>query len=58
MSLTTGFFDAWAGYLSRRRDNREHRQTIDAVSDLPPHILRDIGWPGAYERQRKHHRDW
>jgi len=34
--------------LSRR--SRE-RRTIAAISELPPHLLKDIGWPGAHDRK-------
>lgn len=54
MSLTSELFGAWRRYSSRRQEQRIHRDTIEAVGTLPPHILKDIGWPGAYERQRKY----
>jgi hypothetical protein len=53
MPVTTGFWNSYVGYISRIRERRAHRQTTDAIADLPPHILRDIGWPGAYERSLK-----
>ena len=57
MLFPTNFFDAWRTYSALRKKQRRHRETIEAVSDLPPHILRDIGWPGRYERQRRY-RGW
>ena len=57
MTFTDTLFDTWRHYSTRRRERREHRDTINAVSDLPTHILKDIGWPGAYDRQRKY-RGW
>jgi len=50
--FTTAFFDGWTRYVARRRDDRAHRETIEAISNLPPHLLKDIGWPNAYDRQR------
>lgn len=44
--------DALRSYSERRREEQTYRDTMNAVSDLPPHILKDIGWPGGYERQR------
>ncbi|GIL00951.1 MAG: hypothetical protein BroJett030_08500 [Alphaproteobacteria bacterium] len=55
MTFPASLFDAWRTYSRQRQERRIHRQTINAVSDLPTHILKDIGWPGAYERQRKYH---
>ena len=52
MRLTTQIFDAWREFARRRRENWEYRRTINAVSDLPPHVLKDIGWPTAYDRGR------
>ena len=56
MSFTTAFFDGLTRYMSHRHDNRVHRETIQAISELPPHLLRDIGWPNAYDRQRTYRR--
>lgn len=52
MSLTTGFWSAYVDYLSRARERRAHRRTVEEISNLPEHIRRDIGWPSAYERTR------
>ncbi len=52
MLFTDAFVDGLTRFLTHRRLQREHRHTIDAVSALPAHIRKDIGWPGAYERQR------
>jgi uncharacterized protein YjiS (DUF1127 family) len=38
---------AWHEYTRRARQ----RRTIAAISDLPPHLLKDIGWPGAHDRK-------
>ena len=56
MLFTTAFFDGMTRYATRRRDNTAHRETIKAISELPPHLLKDIGWPNAYDRQRTHRR--
>ncbi len=53
MLFPASFFDAWRTYSASRKEHRVHRQTVDAINELPPHILKDIGWPGAYERQRR-----
>ena len=52
MLFTDAFFDGWTRYLSHRRDDRLHRKTMEEISDLPPHLLKDIGWPNSYDRQR------
>jgi uncharacterized protein YjiS (DUF1127 family) len=37
--------------ISRRHAAaRSQRRTLRAVEELPPHVLKDIGWPGAQER--------
>ncbi|MCG6858313.1 MAG: hypothetical protein LJE67_09620 [Salaquimonas sp.] len=56
MLFTDLFFDGWNQYLVNRRHQRVHRETVEEISALPAHIRRDIGWPGAYERQRAHRR--
>lgn len=40
-------------YARRRRQRRRDYETRLAVSELPPELQRDIGWPGAYERMRR-----
>jgi len=52
MLFPATLFDAWRNYSERRREEQVYRNTVNAVSDLPPHILKDIGWPGGYDRQR------
>lgn len=51
------FWDAYTGYLGRMRERRLEQETERLVSELPPHLRRDIGWPGAYyDRRRRHSR--
>ena len=52
MSFTSAVFDGLTRYVTHRRQNRVHRETIQAISNLPPHLLKDIGWPNSYDRQR------
>jgi len=46
--------DAWREFARRREERNIQRRTLNAVAELPPHLLKDIGWPGAYERPRNH----
>ncbi|HSO47500.1 MAG TPA: DUF1127 domain-containing protein [Rhizobiaceae bacterium] len=50
MRITDGIINALRAYARHRRE----RQTLTAISDLPPHLLKDIGWPGAHDRKHKH----
>lgn len=52
---TTNFWDSYVRYLGRMRERKMERETERLVSQLPRHLRRDIGWPGAYERIRNHH---
>lgn len=52
MNITTTLADAWRQFTRRREQEVTHRRTMMAVSELPPHLLKDIGWPGAYEAKR------
>lgn len=49
MRMPTMILDAWRAMERRRRE----RQTLSAISDLPPYLLKDIGWPGAGDRRQK-----
>ena len=49
MSLTENFWNAYVGYLDRMRERKLRRRTVKAISDLQPHLLRDIGWPTAFD---------
>ena len=53
MKLTTNLFESWREYSRKRQERASHYKTLTAVSDLPPHLLKDIGWPSAYERGRR-----
>jgi uncharacterized protein YjiS (DUF1127 family) len=48
MRMQTMFLDAWRAFERRRRE----RQTLSAISELPPYMLKDIGWPGAGDRRQ------
>jgi hypothetical protein len=50
---STGFWDSYFNYIHRMRERRIQRQTAQAIAELPPHILRDIGWPAAYEQRNQ-----
>lgn len=52
MRLTTTLADAWRQFARRRDEDYSHRRTMMAVSELPPHLLKDIGWPASYESRR------
>jgi Domain of unknown function (DUF1127) len=52
MSLSNDFWSAYFTYFDKMRERRIHRQTVAEISELPEHLRRDIGWPGAYERGR------
>ena len=53
MKITSTILDTWREYARRRSDRITHRATMLAVSELPPHLLKDIGWPADYERGRR-----
>lgn len=44
MSILTAFSHYVAGY----RALRARRNTERMISELPPEIRKDIGWPGSY----------
>jgi uncharacterized protein YjiS (DUF1127 family) len=46
MRFPAKIVQAWHDYARRSRE----RRTIAAISELPPHLLKDIGWPGAHDR--------
>jgi len=45
-------FDSWREFSRRRSEDKARMRTVSAISDLPPYLLKDIGWPSAYERRR------
>ncbi len=45
MRFPDSFLDAWRGFSRRRADAVSRRRTLRAVSELPQHMLKDIGWP-------------
>ncbi len=45
MRFPDSILDAWRSYSRRRADAVSRRRTLRAVSDLPHHVLKDIGWP-------------
>lgn len=49
MADTIGIWKLYTTYLDRARQRRADRRTLAAVSDLPSHLLKDIGWPGGYD---------
>ena len=56
MALFDEVTHLWRSYARRQRERRRDYQTRLAVSELPPELRRDIGWPGAWERQRRESR--
>lgn len=44
MSILSAFSHYVAGYQEVRR--RRHTERL--ISELPPEVRRDIGWPGTY----------
>lgn len=53
MADTIGIWRLYTSYLNRARQRRADRRTLAAVSDLPQHLLKDIGWPGGYDSGRE-----
>ena len=45
MRFTTQIFDALRAYVTRQNAFRSQRHTMRAIAELPPHVLKDIGWP-------------
>lgn len=54
----TDFLPNLSAWLRNRHVRNVDRKTNIAVSELPPHVLKDIGWPGAWERQRHSLREY
>lgn len=54
MTIATAFTNFARSALRHSRERYAHRQTLQAVSELPPHVLKDIGWPDSYERRSRH----
>ena len=50
--MLSGMFGMYRDYRARVRDRQKLVATYAAVSQLPAHIQKDIGWPNAYDRQR------
>lgn len=40
--------NAFLVYMQHAREARERARTERLVSELPPEIRKDIGWPGSY----------
>ena len=38
--------------LARFRDHRAELRTRRIVAELPPHLRKDIGWPGGVRERR------
>jgi hypothetical protein len=38
-------------FRMRMRERRNRAATYLAITQLPPHIRKDIGWPNAYDRR-------
>jgi uncharacterized protein YjiS (DUF1127 family) len=51
MSFRQSFVSYASSLLRNSRERRARRQTYEAVSELPTHILKDIGWPDSYNRR-------
>ncbi len=49
MNITQEILARWRSYRNDRRERAQYYRTAKAIRDLPPHIMKDIGWPGAYE---------
>ena len=52
MSESIGIWRLYTSFLDRARRRSAERRTAAAVSDLPPYLLKDIGWPSGYHRDR------
>jgi uncharacterized protein YjiS (DUF1127 family) len=48
----TNISEAWREFTRRRESRVAQRRTMLAISELPPHLLKDIGWPGEWETRR------
>lgn len=46
----------WGRMLSDLAVSVQRQRTRRHVNDLPEHILKDIGWPGAYAERSGHPR--
>jgi hypothetical protein len=55
MSAFDAFMKRYKNYREKSREQRKIAATYMAISELPQHIRKDIGWPAAYERQRSYH---
>lgn len=49
MRITDGIVHVLRSYARHRRE----KQTMLAISELPPHLLKDIGWPGGHDRKHE-----
>lgn len=49
-------FGLFRDYRARVHDRQRLVATYELVSQLPAHIQKDIGWPNAYDRQRRNGR--
>jgi hypothetical protein len=52
MSAFGEMMKRYKDYRDKSRQQRRYAATYMAISELPQHIRKDIGWPAAYERQR------
>lgn len=52
MSMFNAMKDRYQSYRATARERKQYQSAYMAISELPQHILKDIGWPAAYERQR------
>lgn len=50
MRFPSSIFAALAAFSRRRSEMNARQRTLRAVSDLPAHVLKDIGWPSASGR--------
>lgn len=51
MSTVGEMMTRYRRFRERARERRRFVATCQAVSQLPQHIQKDIGWPAAYDRQ-------
>jgi hypothetical protein len=51
-SETMTLMNTFMVYIQHVREARERARTERLVSELPPEIRKDIGWPGSFPSRR------
>ncbi|MGI9402159.1 MAG: hypothetical protein ACR2O0_12955 [Rhizobiaceae bacterium] len=48
MTDSNGIWRIYNNFVDQARRRRAERRIAAAVSELPQHLLKDIGWPAGY----------